>query len=353
MSVRSVGPHSLTPAPSADRCKEAGPCAPTPPNTLMHRTVVKSFAALASASLHGGIGRPGGGAGDRNAGGAFGLWRLGRCLHTQGGTDVYEAFPRHGEQHQARYVLKRLRDVAPDRAAVAALRREAGAAREVRSPHVVAVLEARVDAPPYYLVMPRLSGRTLAERCAAEPTSLPAASRAPPSIAGALGIARQVASGLAALHAAGRMHGDVKPSNLIIAPDGHVTLIDLGFARRIDDPADAEDCFVLGTVDYLAPEAVCSRLRSDVRSDLYSLGVVLFEMLAGRRPFLGATTAAVVQAHACEPPPRLRELNSSIPNDVAEVVASLLAKTPLRRPQSATEVVERLARLEIRHFDLR
>ena len=88
----------------------------------MHRTVVKSFAALASASLHGGIGRAGGGAGDRNAGGAFGRWRPGNCLHAQGGTEVYEAFPRHGEQHQARYVLKRLRDVAPDRTAVAALR---------------------------------------------------------------------------------------------------------------------------------------------------------------------------------------------------------------------------------------
>ena len=319
----------------------------------MHRTVVKSFAALASASLHGGIGRAGGGAGDRNAGGAFGRWRPGNCLHAQGGTEVYEAFPRHGEQHQARYVLKRLRDVAPDRTAVAALRREAAAAREVRSPHVVAVLEAHVDAPPFYLVMPRLSGRTLAERSTPGPTSISSPPLAPPSIAAALGIARQIASGLAALHAAGRMHGDVKPSNLIIAPDGHVTLIDLGFARRFDDPAEAEACFVLGTVDYLAPEAVCSRLHSDARSDLYSLGVVLFEMLAGRRPFVGPTTADVVQAHACEPPPRLRELNSSVPDDVAEFVAGLLAKTPLRRPQSATEVVERLARLEIRHFDLR
>ena len=296
----------------------------------MHRTVVKSFAALASAALHGGLGRAPG-AGERNAGMVLGRWRLDERISAHRGTEVFAAMPVAGERSQARYAVKRLLDSAAEATEITALRREVQAAGEVRSPHVVSVLEAHVHAPPYYFVMPRLAGSSLAAL---------SVDGEPLAVAPALGIARQAALGLEALHDAGRLHGDLKPGNVLVAPGGHVTLVDLGFSRRIDDCRDADACYVLGTVDYLAPEAVCSRLTADVRSDLYSLGVMLYEMLAGRLPFEAATTAEMVAAHVSADPPPLRELNSQVPNDVAELVHSLLAKQPLRRPQSANDVVD-------------
>ncbi len=221
--------------------------------------------------------------------------------------------------------------------AVALLRREAKVGRLVADPHVIPILSAHLSEPPYFVVMPRLSGQTLAERLSGQP--LP--------ITPALWIARQAAEALEALHRHGYLHGDVKPANIFIAPNGHVTLLDLGFARHVDEMTSAADRLVLGTVNYLAPELLTSALRADERSDIFSLGVVLFEMLAGKPPLVAHALAELLQMQNEYRPPNLQALRPDLPPRLAHLVREMLAKEPLRRPQSMTRIADLLSRLEI------
>jgi serine/threonine-protein kinase len=272
----------------------------------------------------------------RSAGGVVGPWRLARLLGEGTYTQVHLAQP--DDDHQAVYAVKMLRPArANDPIALKLLAREAYVGLKVSHPHVVSVLSAHVNEPPYYLVMPYLPGGTLRER-------LDRKGRLPVAIA--TWIARQVAQGLAALHSAGFLHGDVKPANIFLSPEGHATLIDLGFAHSPRDAIADDRRSVKGTLDYLAPEATLSSSVVDARSDFYSLGVTLFEMLCGRRPFSG-DAAEVVRLHREAIPPDLRELSPSVPATVAEFVARLLAKQPIRRPASSHELVDQLSRLEI------
>jgi serine/threonine-protein kinase len=149
------------------------------------------------------------------------------------------------------------------------------------------------------------------------------------------------------------MHGDVKPSNMMISPEGHVTLLDLGFARRNDETGSAVDRCVMGTCHYLAPEWITSALRPDIRSDIYSLGVVLFELFAGRLPFRAQDLAELAQQHKEAAPPDLRRLVPHLPTDVVHLVGQMMAKQPLRRPQKPRELIDRLVRLEIATFSER
>jgi serine/threonine-protein kinase len=243
------------------------------------------------------------------------------------------------------YVVKLLLDET-DAWAIEALRREAEVGRSVSHPHLVPVLFAHVDAPPYHLVMPRLSGRTLTVHVA----------RRRVSTAMALCYARQIAEALAALDDAGWTHGDVKPDNVVISPEGHATLIDLEFARRTSDrrsrPPGGEPA-LLGTAFYLAPElavgtaAGAPATGSGVLSDLYSLGVMLYEMLTGERPFSGRTVAEVLRRQREGRAPSLRARCPWLPCELALLLRQLLAKDPLRRPQSPRKVVRRLMAMEI------
>jgi serine/threonine protein kinase len=154
------------------------------------------------------------------------------------------------------------------------------------------------------------------------------------------------------------MHGDVKPGNIFVSPAGHVTLLDLGFARRNGDTTaggtgSAVDRCVLGTCSYIAPELITSALRADVRSDIYSLGVVLFELLCGRLPFVGKDLAELAAQHRQATPPDLGRLVPDLPGELVELVRQMLAKEPLRRPQTPRELVDRLARIEIATFSER
>jgi serine/threonine protein kinase len=279
----------------------------------------------------------------------LGDWRLGARICEHAGVEVIEARPWRSNESKFRYVVKRWTSGFMSAEQRVALAREVAAGTAVNHPHVIPILSAHVGEPPFYYVMPRLEGSTL-DAILTRDARLP--------VATALWYARQAAEGLAAMHGADWLHADVKPSNIFVGRDGHVTLIDLGYARRRDEeagchPKDGESQCVLGTVDYLAPEAVCSRLRVDERSDLYSLGVVLFQMLTGRLPFTGATPAEIVAAHVSAEPPPLRSLVSSLPNGVCDVVKTLLAKQPLRRYASARELVGELGRLEIALLDER
>jgi eukaryotic-like serine/threonine-protein kinase len=268
-----------------------------------------------------------------------GDWRLEGLLGEGALARVFRACPAASPPGSpALYALKLLHSRWEDRPeAVALLRREAKVGRAVVHPHVVPVLAAHVHEPPYFVVMPRLVGQTLAARLSGGPLRA----------ALALWIARQTAEALDAIHRHGYLHGDVKPANILIAPNGHVTLLDLGFARRFDETGSAVNRLVLGTINYLAPELLVSALRADERTDIFSLGVVLFEMFAGRPPLVARDLTELLRMQNEYRPPNLRATRPELPSSLSGLVRRMLFKEPLRRPQSMSEVFEQLVRLEI------
>lgn len=274
--------------------------------------------------------------------GTIGNWVLTALIAVGSVTRVWRARPNGATASPPGYAIKVLqKEWESNPHAVALIRREALVGRRVAHPHLIPVLAAGTFCPPYYVVMPWLHGATLAWWLARRP-------RLDPPLA--FWVARQTAEALGALHRAGWLHGDVKPENIFVSPEGHVTLLDLGFARRTDGSERPASHRLAGTSYYLAPELAARVPRGDIRSDLYSLGVVLFEMLAGRRPFEGEGPAEVFEHHRQTPPPDLRLLAPGLPEDAYHLVRQLLAKEPLRRPADPAEVAARLVALEIATF---
>ena len=259
---------------------------------------------------------------------------------------VYRARPEGGGSNRpAAYAIKVLRpEWEDDPRAIALLRREAAVGRAVSHPHLISILAAGVASRPYYVVMPWLTGTTLARRDLRR-QSLPQAM--------VFWIARQVAEALEALHAGGWMHGDVKPSNVFVSPEGHATLLDLGFARRIDRPDSGVERWMAGTYQYIAPEVLTSSMPVDIRSDIYSLGMVMYEMLSGQVPFRGRDAGELARQHRGARVPDVRRLAPEVPAEAAALVHDMVAKEPLRRPQTPQELIERLIAVEIATFSHR
>jgi len=269
-------------------------------------------------------------------------WRLSRVLGEGRWTRVYQARPKSlPAEGPADYALKMLRrEFQHQPLALSALKREAVVAREVTHPNLAAVLSAACDRAPYHLVLPYLEGVTLRTLLAdrQQRFRLPSAA--------ALWTVRQTAAALQELHAHEWLHGDVKPENILVSPAGHATLCDLGFARRLDGAECLSRESLQGTPAYLAPEAFTSHGRFTAASDVYSLGCVLFESLTGQPPFRAIDAAHLATAHLQQVPPNVRTLVPELPVEFARLVAKMLAKDPLRRPDMA-EVLAKLVELEI------
>ncbi|TMK39404.1 MAG: serine/threonine protein kinase [Actinobacteria bacterium] len=209
---------------------------------------------------------------------------------------------------------------------------EARATAEVHHPHLVALLEvASYDGRPC-LAMQYLTGRSLEDRLHAGPLGL----------AEAVTVCRQVAAGLDTLHAAGLVHRDIKSANVVVDEGGSATLTDFGLARGEGYSWLTQPGQVMGTIDYMAPELIMGE-RATPRSDVYSLGCVVWECLAGRRPFAGAEMTALAMAILSEPPqdPCAGRTDASV--EFSLRVREALAKDPARRPASAGAYAERLA----------
>jgi serine/threonine protein kinase len=279
--------------------------------------------------------------------GRLGPWLLVRLLVEGSFTRVYQARPAEGPENQpAAYVVKVLRNQWwRDPQAIEMQRREAWVGSKVSHPNLLPVLSASVQEPPFYVVTPKLEGVPLSQLILEqERLSVPLA----------LWIGRQVADGLDALYeATGMIHTDVKPANILVSATGHATLIDFGFVQT---PAEASQWAtrpLAGTLAYIAPEMVTSALAAGPRSDIYSLGVTLYEMLTGRRPWDSDDPAELATLHREAKPADIRESRPDVPQPVAELVHAMLAKDPLRRLGSAGELATRLVRLEIESFSLR
>jgi eukaryotic-like serine/threonine-protein kinase len=259
---------------------------------------------------------------------------------------IYRARPAGTPANRpATYAVKMLRPCwQNDHEAIRLLRREAKVAQSISHPHLVPVLSGSLSETPRLLVMPWLDGASVRDRLAAgQPFDAPKA----------LWIVRQAAEALDALYAAGWMHGDVTPGNIHVSPTGHVTLIDLSFARRTHETGSAVDRPIMGTCSYIAPEYLTSAFRADVRSDLYSLGVVLFEMLSGHLPYPGKTLAELATQHRQSAAAELARLAPHVPRRVVALVQHMTARDPLRRPQSPRELIGQLVSLEIDSFSQR
>ncbi len=214
--------------------------------------------------------------------------------------------------------------------------REARAAACVRDEHVVAIHAVRDDAPLPYLVMEYIDGQNLEALIR---------KGGPLGVREALRIGIQVASGLAAAHKQGLVHRDVKPANILLENGvQRVKLTDFGLARAADDASLTQTGLIAGTPLYMAPEQAAGE-PIDARSDLFSLGSVLYELCAGRPAFRAPTTVAVIRRVCDESPRPVREVNPDVPEPLCRVIDRLHAKKPADRPASATEVADLLAGL--------
>jgi serine/threonine-protein kinase len=253
-----------------------------------------------------------------------------RSLLDQGGSsEVYIATDR---------VLRRSVVIKAPRAAllrdpqaVARFRREAEGLARLAHPSLVTIHDVGLEPHGPYLVEEYVPGRSLADVIRDE-------GPLPPARAAQIGAA--AADGLAAVHDAGMLHRDLKPENLMLTPNDGVKLLDLGIVWAADWTPLSSIGEVLGTAAYVSPEQASGR-PLDPRSDVYSLGVVLYEMLTGRPPFSGSPLE-LLEHHARRPPRPLLSIRAGLPPRLADVVERCLAKEPDRRPASARALAAEL-----------
>lgn len=229
---------------------------------------------------------------------------------------------------------------APELAAIVArFRREALAVGGLRHANIVNAYDAGQAGSLLYLVMELLPGSSLADIIADRRDR----KLGPLPITQILDIGTQICAGLASAHAAGVVHRDIKPGNLMVDPDGHIKIIDFGIARFIQDdmPRLTAPGFGVGTMSYVAPEQA-QGLAVDGRADLYSLGCMLYELLAGQRPFVADDPYSLLYKQLGERPEPLRAQRRDVPGSLDALVAQLMEKDVAARPASAQEVFGRL-----------
>ena len=259
-------------------------------------------------------------------------YEIGERIATGGMASVYRGWDRVENRAIAIKVVRGVSEMRPKD--VDRFRREARISRNLQCSQIVQVYDFIEEDDGCYLVMELVEGINLKERVTRDGPVPPVE---------ALLIAAQVCRALDCAHNAGFIHRDIKPQNILLAENGEVKLTDFGIAHVSDSTSFTTSGIVLGTADYISPEQA-QGLSLTPATDLYSLGVVLFEMLTGVLPFQGPSVVAVAMLHTTKSPPALRMLNSTLPHRLERLVRRALAKKPDQRFRSATEMERVLLR---------
>ena len=232
-----------------------------------------------------------------------------------------------------------------DQQFVERFRREAQRAANLNHPNIVSVFDWGEESGTYFIVMEYVEGRSLAEIIRTE------GSIHPDKVAE---ISSEVAAALSFAHRNGIVHRDVKPGNVLVAPNGHIKVADFGIARALANVQSelTQAGTVMGTATYISPEQA-QGMEVDPRSDLYSLGVMIYEMLSGHPPFTGETPVAVAYQHVQDSPISLRAAGVSVAESLEAVTMKLLAKNPVNRYPTAEDLRSDLRRYQEGAHDLR
>ena len=277
-------------------------------------------------------------------GAVLGHYRILRELGRGGMGIVYLAADTRLEREVALKVLSATSDA--DSEASRRFLREAKVASAVTHPNIVPVYDVGETRECLYIAMEYVAGETLSKRLSGGRLSVEQCIR----------IGRQMSEALDAAHARGIIHRDIKPGNVMLAPEGHVKVLDFGLARRETIPAAEKEGVatqtlitqehrIVGTLSYMSPEQLAGR-RVDARSDIFSLGATLYEALTGRRPFDGGSTPEVIGRILHAEPEALVNLNAEVPPQLDLVIRKCLEKDPARRYQTARELRIDLENLE-------
>ena len=239
-----------------------------------------------------------------------------------GMADVYKAQDKLLDRAVAVKILHQ--QYANDAEFVEKFRREATAAAKLAHPNIVNIYDVGEDGGSQYIVMEYVSGPTLKEviqqKGCLEPIE-------------AVRIAKEIASALESAHRNNLVHCDIKPHNILVMPDGHIKVTDFGIARAVSTSTMTYSGSVMGSVHYFSPEQAKGTVIT-TKSDVYSLGVVLYEMLTGQLPFNGETSVSIALKHLQEEPVPIRQLNPSIPPVLEAIVQKAMSKDPADRPNS-------------------
>ena len=266
---------------------------------------------------------------------------LQRNLASGGMASIYAALDTRLDRQVAVKIMHP--HLANDEAFVSRFIKEAKATAALSHPNIFSIQDQgwnQGGVPAVFIVMELVEGSTLRDLIN---------DQAPLSIENFFRYLNPVVSALAAAHQIGIVHRDIKPENILIAQDGRVKVADFGLAvgAVIGQTLTAESSVVLGSVSYLSPEQV-QRGVADARSDIYALGIVVFEMLTGKKPYDGQTPIQIAYKHVNERIPNLREVNSTIPQEVADLIYAATAPNPDDRPKDAQAFLSQLRGIEVK-----
>jgi serine/threonine-protein kinase len=264
----------------------------------------------------------------------LGKYRILEPLGRGGMARVYRAYHPQLDRYVAVKVLRT--DLVPDEAFFTRFRREAQAVAALRHPNLVQVFDYDVEEDVSFMVLELLEGDSLKTRLHDYRVR---GERMP--LGEVVRVLLEVLDGLAYAHSEGMIHRDIKPGNILLSKRGRAVIADFGIAQMVGSPRHTIPGALLGTMNYMAPEQGLEG-QSDVRSDIYSVGVVLYEMLMQRTPFEADTPAAVLMKHAHDPLPLPTHIDPAIPEPFERVVLKALAKDPADRYQSAEAMARAL-----------
>jgi len=247
---------------------------------------------------------------------------------------VYKA---HDTEIKDKIALKLIKpEIAADKKTIERFRNELKFARKIRHKNVCQMYDLNKEEGSYYITMEYVSGEDLKSfiRRARQLT-----------VGTAVFIAKQVCEGLAEAHSLGVMHRDLKPQNIMIDREGNARIMDFGIARSIEEKGITGAGVMIGTPEYMSPEQAEAK-EVDERSDIYSLGIILYEMATGRVPFEGDTPLSIAMKHKGEVPQDPRELNAQVPSDLSRVILRCMEKDKANRYQTPEEVLSELTKIE-------